>query len=324
MTRFRRLAAAALGLPLAATSVVMTGTSTAGTVNPATTAPSATASAPAAAATTAAVLPRTGFEQRAGSRWTTLAEEQTYLRALDAASERVTVSRIGTSVRGRPIQLITVGPAKTKAEIASGSSLLLVCTQHGDEPAGREACLQQARALAAAADARTVLIVPTANPDGLAATTRGNGNGTDINRDHQALKTPEARAIAAVIRTYKPDIVHDLHEYSASAAYRFKHQGSQGSGVEERIRTLAVDLGSRYVAPTVQSAGFQTGLWPSGSHTGILRNAAGLHRSVGLLAETPRRGTLTRVQRVRAHRAAVAGSLKMLRERRGDLAAATG
>ncbi len=74
---------------------------------------------------------KTAFESRGGSGWTSLSEEQAYLRALDAASDRVTVSEVGRSVQNRPIKLITVGAPRTQAEIAAGSSVLFTCTQHG-------------------------------------------------------------------------------------------------------------------------------------------------------------------------------------------------
>jgi hypothetical protein len=155
---------------------------------------------------------KTGFESRNGSGWTTLAEEQTFLRNLDAASDRVSVAEIGRSVQGRPIQLVTVGAPRTKAEIAAGSSVLFVCTQHGNEPAGREACLKGARDFAST-EATTVLVVPTANPDGFAANTRHTATGADMNRDHHRLNQPESRALSAVMRDYKPDLLGDMHEY---------------------------------------------------------------------------------------------------------------
>jgi hypothetical protein len=41
---------------------------------------------------------RTGFELRKGSSWTSLGEEASFLRDLDAASGRVRVTEIGRSV----------------------------------------------------------------------------------------------------------------------------------------------------------------------------------------------------------------------------------
>ncbi len=46
--------------------------------------------------------PRTAFETSDGARWTGLGEEQAFLGAVDRASDRVTVDRIGTTKEGRP------------------------------------------------------------------------------------------------------------------------------------------------------------------------------------------------------------------------------
>jgi murein peptide amidase A len=96
---------------------------------------------------------------------------------------------------------------------------------HGNESAG----MRVARRLIAATPlaGAALWVVPTINPDGVAANTRGNAHGVDLNRNFpfgwrhlggleysgtRALSEPESRAAWRLIRRVRPDLTIWFHQ----------------------------------------------------------------------------------------------------------------
>jgi hypothetical protein len=265
----------------------------------------------------------------------------------------VLVETIGKTKEGRPLHLVRLGyptPAPRSAALRRPTTLF-VCTQHGNEPAGREACLQRLRDLAFTDDAeliaqmkeQTILFVPSANPDGREANARGNADGTDINRDHLNLETPESRAVAGVVRDWQPEAVVDLHEYGPSLPALYDDEvlvlWPRNLNVDEDVHAQAKELALDFITADEESAGYSTdeyGMYELADQDihqsagdgdeGIARNTMGLRHSLGILVETrvdgdPRNGPqeleepAVRLRRVAAHTVAIDATLRFMRER---------
>jgi protein MpaA len=135
---------------------------------------------------------------------------------LAVAAER---SVIGRSVQGRPIVSLSGGAAEAPIKV------LVIGAVHGNETAGMRITR---RLLALGAPPGTeLLIVPTLNPDGVAAGTRGNARGVDLNRNFPfdwrplsggeysgpgPLSEPESRAAHRLILREQPDVTIWFHQ----------------------------------------------------------------------------------------------------------------
>ena len=236
----------------------------------------------------------------------------------------IAVVSLGDSQRGVPIEALAFTRPRGEAATAPARrpSVVILAGQHGDEPAGTEALIVVAQELASGRLASVlervdVVLLPRANPDGAAAFTRGTADGTDLNRDHVLLKTPEARAIARLLVELAPVVVLDLHEYPVSPEFTAKFGGVQRFDALLQYATVpnlapfvtkaAEEWFREPLVATLRSAGLSVDWYSTvsadpadrslamgGVGAQIARNASGLRNAVSLLVET-RGGGLGRV-----------------------------
>jgi hypothetical protein len=250
--------------------------------------------------------------------FTTQEELEAFVLALGEAHRSVVVGKLGLTQQGRdiPYLVFTAEGLRDAAAIrALGRPIVwLIGQQHGNEPAGGEAMLALAHALAGGElagllDRITVVIVPRANPDGAAAFRRTTANGLDMNRDYILLSLPETRAIETKAAELPPDIIIDAHEFSVVNRWLEKFGAYEASDamileathpmVPPEVSRLANEL----FTPAIDAAFGKLGLTRFWYHTtstnvsdrvvsmggnahGISRNAFGLANAVSYLIET--------------------------------------
>ena len=142
-----------------------------------------------------------------------------------AGSSAVVATKVlGKSARGRPIRAWHLGhPGEQNDE--SVPTVVLISTMHGNEPATRQI-------LTALRDGPPIhlvdlWVVPVYNPDGLAAGTRRNARGVDLNRNYpyqwvdldgnyesgpRPASEPETRAMMRFLRQVRPDFILSFHQ----------------------------------------------------------------------------------------------------------------
>ena len=309
----------------------------------------------------AAEPPRSEFEETEGATWTSHENEVAFLESVDSASKRVEMEVIGQTKGGKPLHLVSIGWPKPapRAKALKQPTTLFVCSQHGNEPAGREACLMRLRDLAFTEDpeliaqlkSQTILFVPSANPDGRADNTRENTDGIDINRDHLNLASAEGQAMASVVRDWQPEAVVDLHEYGPSIPVLYDDEvlvlWPRNLNVDTDIHDQAKELAMDYITADEEEAGYLTDEYgqyevadqdihqsAGDGDEGIARNAMGLRHSLGILVETRVDSDLrngpdemnepaVQMRRVVSHTVAIDAVLRFMRERGDKIAEIT-
>ena len=139
----------------------------------------------------------------------------------DPAAAAIRTRDLGDSVQGREIVAVEVAGANPR------TAVLVVGCIHGNEPAG----IAIARALMRVQPPRGVAlwIVPDMNPDGVAAGTRQNAHGVDLNRNFptrwqaqsgtfasgpRPLSEPESRLAYRLILRVRPAVSIWFHQHA--------------------------------------------------------------------------------------------------------------
>lgn len=139
---------------------------------------------------------------------------QPLIQALKTRPE-FTVKKVGQSIEGRDLTLISVGSGKT--------NVFLWSQMHGDEPTATLAIFDIVNLLASRdfitekeniLNRVTLHFLPMLNPDGAEKFIRRNALGIDINRDALRLQSPEGQTLKRVRDSLDADFGFNLHDQS--------------------------------------------------------------------------------------------------------------
>jgi protein MpaA len=112
------------------------------------------------------------------------------------------------------------GPLTVWERPAAEAAVYLSAGMHGDEPAGPLAALELLKG--GHFDEGAWLLCPALNPTGLAAGTRDNADGIDLNRDYWNRRTCEVQAHAAWLESLPvPRMFISLHEDWETSGFYF-------------------------------------------------------------------------------------------------------
>ncbi len=169
---------------------------------------------------------------------------------------------VGVSVQGRAIEAFDVAGESDGGPGAPLSAFIFGAI-HGDEPGAAELCRRFVEALRAQPPRYRTLVIPVANPDGLAALRKNNARDVDLNRNFAAhnwvrdhrdgydpgpapQSEPETAALTALIDRWQPRALVAVHQ-----PFRCVNWDGGGQGLADM---MAAACGY----PSVASVGYAT------------------------------------------------------------------
>ncbi len=250
--------------------------------------------------------------------FTTEAELSQFLHRKIAPSPHVSWRRLGRTAGGRDMHLLVLTQDGRSDPLSVAANrkpnIWFIAQQHGNEPAGAEACLELLRRLVSTdlkqvLERVNVMVVPRANPDGAATAQRETASKADMNRDHLAHAVHETQKLHVALADYPPSVVVDAHEFTAAGRWVERYgvaeasdilvQSASHPGVADSLKKLAKDLFDpalqsvwaqyglkHFTYHTLNVQGAQSFVQMGGNFAGIGRNAMGLMGAVSFLIET--------------------------------------
>ena len=131
------------------------------------------------------------------------------------SNPKFTITKVGESIEGRDLNLISIGKGDT--------DVFLWSQMHGNEPTATQAIFDILKFLDAKSYPDTkrqiltnlrIHFLPMLNPDGAQVFKRRNTLGVDINRDALRLQSPESRTLKRVRDSVNAGLGFNLHDQS--------------------------------------------------------------------------------------------------------------
>jgi len=209
-------------------------------------------------------------------------------------SPRITnFTEIGYSINHQPLLLLEFGNYDPTVP-----TVYFVAAQHGNEPASVDSAYLMIRHFARGIpeeidpilDNINLAVLVMVNPDGRDNNTRGNSNGTDLNRDHMKLLEPEGKAMHLAFHNLHPSVTVDMHEFGGIGSIIFQVAAPQNPATHHDILLASYNLES-VVLDSINDewgVGSVTNYPPttSSQDSSIHRNHFAVHGSTSLLFES--------------------------------------